>query len=131
MLEVLDLELLAAVAEVDNVTGRARRREDREIVQRELPFGEDVEDLASDIARRPDDRDPITHFLLSSLARPAYRMWPAKAIWLSSSRRPRGEPCADRSSCWACCCLACWPSWQRKTSSRRHRQCARRRRRAS
>ena len=61
MLEVLDLELLAAVAKVDHVAGRARRRHGRDLVERELALGEDVEDLAPDIARRPDDRDPITH----------------------------------------------------------------------
>ena len=27
----------------------------------ELPFGEDVQDLTPDIARRSDDRDPIAH----------------------------------------------------------------------
>jgi hypothetical protein len=26
-----------------------------------LALGEDIQDLAPDIARRPDDRDPVTH----------------------------------------------------------------------
>ena len=68
MLEVLDLELLAAVAEVDDVAGRARGRDRRDFVERELPLGEDVQDLAPDIARRTDDRDPVTHLLVTSLA---------------------------------------------------------------
>jgi hypothetical protein len=58
MLKILDLELLAAVTEVDDVAGRARRGDRRQLVQRELPLGEDVQDLAPDIARRPDDRNP-------------------------------------------------------------------------
>ena len=61
MLEVLDLELLAAVAEVDDVAGRARGCDRRHFVHRELPFGEDVQHLPPDIARRSDDRDPIAH----------------------------------------------------------------------
>ena len=74
MLEVLDLELLAAVAEVDLVAGRARRRDRRNLVERELPLGEDVQHLAPDIARRSDDRDPITHLNLSEdLRTAAYR----------------------------------------------------------
>ena len=59
MLEVLDLELLAAVAEVDDVAGRARRSDRGDLVERELPLGEDVEDFAPDIAGRANDRDPI------------------------------------------------------------------------
>jgi hypothetical protein len=61
MLEVLDLQHLAAVAEVDLVASRARRRQDGNLVERELPLGEDVEDFATDVARRPDDRDPLAH----------------------------------------------------------------------
>jgi len=33
-----------------------------------LALGEDVQDFAPDIARRPDDRDPITHFRLLPLS---------------------------------------------------------------
>jgi len=62
MFEVLDLELLAAVAKVDHVAGRARGRHRRYFVHWELPFREDVQHLPPDIARRSDDCDPITHF---------------------------------------------------------------------
>ena len=68
MLEVLDLELLAAVAEVDDIAGRSRRSHGSDVIERELALGEDVEELAPDIARRPDDRDPITHEPVSSLS---------------------------------------------------------------
>ena len=64
MLEVVDLERLAAVAEIDHVAGRARRRDRGHFVERELALGEDVQHLAPDIAGRADDRDPITHFNL-------------------------------------------------------------------
>ena len=62
MFDVLDLELFAAVAEVDDVAGRAGRCDGRNFVQRELPLGEDVQHLPPDIARRSDHCDPITHF---------------------------------------------------------------------
>src|SRR6187401_2600450 len=65
MFEVLDLELLATVAEVDDVARRARRRDRRDLVQRELPLGEDVQHLPPDIARRSDNCDPIAHFKIS------------------------------------------------------------------
>ena len=61
VLEILDLQFLAAVAEVDDVAGRTRRGHRRNFVERELALGEDVEHLSTDIPRRPDDRDPITH----------------------------------------------------------------------
>ena len=69
MLEVLDLERFATVAKVDLVPGRARRRDGGHFVERELALGEDVQDLAPDIARRPDDRDPISHCSPLSYAR--------------------------------------------------------------
>ena len=37
----------------------------RDFVERELPLGEDVEDLAPDIAGRADHRDPIAHLPIS------------------------------------------------------------------
>src|SRR5947209_4726163 len=86
MLEVLDLELLAAVAEVDHVPGRARRRDGGHFVERELPLGEDVHDLPPDIPRRADNGHPIAHSIHSEIlgsqrvgAAP-YRKLPWKAI---------------------------------------------------
>ena len=46
-----------------------------DFVERELAFGEDVQDLAPDIARRPDDRDPITHFQPASLSAGEAAKW--------------------------------------------------------
>jgi hypothetical protein len=61
MFEVLDAQLLAAVAEIDDVAGRTPRGDRRDFVGRELAFGEDVEHLAPDSARRSNDDDPIAH----------------------------------------------------------------------
>ena len=65
VLEVRDLQLLATIAEVDDVAGRARRSDRGHLVHRELTFREDIQHLAPDIARRSDDCDPITHFRFS------------------------------------------------------------------
>ena len=74
IVEVLDLELLAIVAEVDDVALAAAGGERRHLVERKLPLGQDLQHLAPDIARRADDGDPITHasILRKSLSR-AYR----------------------------------------------------------
>ena len=69
MLDILDLQLLAAVAEVDDVAGRARRGDRRDLVGREFPLGEDVEHLAPDIAGRADHDHPITHDSVSAALR--------------------------------------------------------------
>ena len=61
MLDVLDLQFLAAVAEVDDVTGRARARDRGDLGDRKLPLGEDVQDFAPDIAGRANHDDPIAH----------------------------------------------------------------------
>lgn len=61
MLDILDLELAAALAEIDLVALAARRGDGGDISQRKFAFGEDVEHFAPDIARRPCDHDPITH----------------------------------------------------------------------
>ena len=50
------------------VAGRARGGDRGDLVERELALGEDVQHLAPDIARRADDRDPVTHVHLHSLA---------------------------------------------------------------
>src|SRR5438270_12199186 len=81
MLEVPDLELLAAVAEVDHIAGRARRRNCRHFVERELALGEDIQDLAPDIACRPDDRDTVSHCCSLSWA---WLKWLAK--WARARR---------------------------------------------
>src|SRR4030095_6039032 len=60
MLEVLDLELLAGVAEVDDVAGGARRSDRCQLGQRELPLGQDIEDFAPDAAGRTHHRHSIT-----------------------------------------------------------------------
>jgi uncharacterized protein YbjT (DUF2867 family) len=48
---------------VVGATGNVGREILNILVERELALGEDVQDFAPDIARRPDDRDPITHML--------------------------------------------------------------------
>ena len=62
MLDVLDLEHAARVAELDLAAGRAGRSDRRDLVAGELALGEDVEHFTADIARRADDDYPITHF---------------------------------------------------------------------
>ena len=87
---VLDLELLAAVAEVDHVAGRARRGDRRHLVERELPLGQDVQDLATDIAGRSDDRDPVTHILLRSACRGRLSHRPGESDMALPSARAKG-----------------------------------------
>src|SRR5438270_12459185 len=115
MLEVLDLELLAAVAEVDHVAGGARRRDGGHLVERELPLGEDVHDLAPDIPRRADNGHPIAHSTHSEIlgsqrvgAAP-YRKLQRKAIGIhvNISRAARGEECASRWSSLPQCSSRC------------------------
>src|SRR5690606_6807534 len=64
MLDVLALEHLAGVAEFDLGADRARTRHRRDLVARELAFGEDLHHLASDVAGRADDCHPIPHLSL-------------------------------------------------------------------
>ena len=66
IVDVLDLEHLAAVTQLDFGALTARRRNGRDLVDRELPLGKDVEHLAPDIARRAHDHDPVTHDKLRS-----------------------------------------------------------------
>ena len=61
MLDVADLELPAAVAEIDDVAGRARRGDRGDLFDRKFALGEDVEHLAPDIAGRADHDHPVTH----------------------------------------------------------------------
>jgi hypothetical protein len=57
-----------------------------------LPLGEDVQQLSPDIARRTDDRDPITHFIHSrSSFERAYRKRRRNAIWLQPLRAQGGN----------------------------------------
>ncbi len=65
MLDVADLQRLAAIAEIDDVSRRPRRRDGRNLVERKLALGEDVEHLAPDIARRTHDDDTIAHSNIS------------------------------------------------------------------
>src|SRR5579864_1482667 len=67
MLEILDTQHLVGLAELDLITDRTRRSDCSDFVERELALGKDVQELAPDIACRPDDRDPITHVNLSRL----------------------------------------------------------------
>ena len=61
MVEVLDLQRLAGFAEIDFVPGRAGGGDGGDLGERELALGEDVEDLAPDIAGRADHDNPIAH----------------------------------------------------------------------
>ena len=81
MLDVADLQFAAAVAEIDDIAGRARGSDRGDLVGREFAIGENVQHLPPDIARRADHGHPITHCLVSeAFARP-YRMIAAEAIW--------------------------------------------------
>jgi hypothetical protein len=61
MIDVAEAEHFAGLAIFDLVAGGARRCDHRHFVRREFPFGEDVQHLAPDIARRADDHDPVAH----------------------------------------------------------------------
>jgi hypothetical protein len=61
MLDIVDLELAPAVAEVDDVPRRARAGDRRHLVGRKLALGQDVQHLPPDIAGRADHDHPITH----------------------------------------------------------------------
>ena len=61
MLDVVDLQLAAGIAEIDDVAGRTRRCHRGDIGEREFALGQDVEHFAPDIAGRADDDDFITH----------------------------------------------------------------------
>src|SRR3954447_3108077 len=87
MLDVAKLELAAAVAEIDDVAGRAGRGDRGDLVERKLALGEDVQHLASDIAGRADHDHPVTHVPAPlGKVRAPYRKPRVKAIW----RRGRG-----------------------------------------
>src|SRR5438270_8099378 len=119
MLEVPDLELLAAVAEINDVASRACRRDRRDLVQRELALGENVQHLASDIARRSDNRDPVAHCLLqnsgSQNGSRAYRNRNAKAIDKNSHTKVGTEgKCARRACGLRCSSSPCSAPWWRR-----------------
>src|ERR1043165_5838516 len=89
MLEILDAQRLSAVAEVDLVPGRARRRNCGDFVERELPLGQDVQHFTTDVAGGADDRDPIAHFTHSEF-------WDPKRLGAAPLSQPQAE--SDRSS---------------------------------
>src|SRR5204863_1505448 len=99
MVEVLDPQLLTTVAEVDHVASRAGGRDGGQFVERELALGKNVQDLATNVARGSNDRDPITHFVSPAWAAPTIacdprkrygpRLHVGKALaWGESMRRP-------------------------------------------
>src|SRR4051794_29211809 len=99
MLEVFDLELFAAVTEIDNIASRTRRREGRDLVEWELTLDKNVQDFASDIARRTDNRDPITHFIRSCNSIALHLSQAGRESDMAPLlARARGT-CADRRSC--------------------------------
>jgi hypothetical protein len=55
-----------------------------------LALGKNVQKLAPDISRRSNDRDPITHEILSRLRASAYRKQLRMAIWLDVLRAQGG-----------------------------------------
>ena len=85
MLEIADLEHLVGLAEFDHLARRARRSDRRHFVERELPFRENVQNLAPDIAGGADDRDPIAHFTHSNFWDP--KSWEPRPI--ASAHRKR------------------------------------------
>jgi hypothetical protein len=72
MLDILDLEFLAAVAEIDDRSARARAGDRRDFVCGKLALGEDIEDFATDIAGRADDDDAIAHDIFSDMPPPIW-----------------------------------------------------------
>ena len=87
MLDVADLQLRAAVAEIDHAAGRARARHRGDLVDGEFALGEDVQHLPPDIAGRADHDHPVAHFLVSAEARRRpYRMIAAESIWHARTR---------------------------------------------
>jgi hypothetical protein len=61
MLDVLDLELLAGLAELDLGALRTRRGNGGDLVDRKRTLGKDVEHLAAHVPRRADNYNPVTH----------------------------------------------------------------------
>ena len=93
MLDVLDLQFTARIAEIDNVAGRARTGDGGDVGNRKLAFGQDIEHFAPDIAGGAHDDDFVTHFTLLESAAPSLPLDSFQVFAVSTgSPSPPGRP---------------------------------------